>query len=344
MAAEAERRLEQESCRLHGRRMDLRAAETAAFFATYPQPGGGSGLVPAEIDHFPAANSDDEEADGEEEGTSEPGEQETMAELASDLVVAFNRDYELTRRLHLRSESVVYAARTRWSGFRVALKIHRDARVRGTPREIRVLARLQGHPSVATLVAWHPLPAYNTYAVATALVATDHPHEGPAAEAPDLLLPPELVPRYVRGLLEALAHMHARGVLCRDVKPSNFLWTGERVVAVDFDLCAFLDGRPLLSAAGTDGYRAPEVLDPLRACGRPSDVFSAGVVLAQMLLRVPEALLGDDPGAGHSPAALLRRLSHDNFGGDLVRRMLEPDPARRATVPQALGHPFLRFG
>lgn len=48
--------------------------------------------------------------------------------------------------------------------------------------------------------------------------------------------------RYMRALLEALHHLHSRGVLHRDVKPGNFLcdFPGDRFVLADFGLAEII--------------------------------------------------------------------------------------------------------
>jgi serine/threonine protein kinase/predicted Zn-dependent protease len=96
-------------------------------------------------------------------------------------------------------------------------------------------------------------------------------------------------------LAEALAHAHDRGVLHRDVKPSNILVTDDGLpMLLDFNLAQepSIDacGGPGGALGGTVAYMAPEQLDALaggeaeRVDAR-SDLYSLGVVLCECLMR-----------------------------------------------------------
>lgn len=97
-------------------------------------------------------------------------------------------------------------------------------------------------------------------------------------------------------LAEALAHAHERGVLHRDVKPSNVLIAADGTpMLLDFNLAheeiAPGDAGGPASLGGTVDYMAPEHLEALadargeRVDAR-SDVFSLGVLLYESLLGV----------------------------------------------------------
>ncbi|WP_165074529.1 serine/threonine-protein kinase [Paludisphaera rhizosphaerae] len=98
-------------------------------------------------------------------------------------------------------------------------------------------------------------------------------------------------------LAEALGHAHERGVLHRDVKPSNVLIASDGTpMLLDFNLAHEAitpDGGPGAAASlgGTVDYMAPEHLEALaEAVGdhvdARSDVFSMGVLLFEALLGV----------------------------------------------------------
>ena len=88
--------------------------------------------------------------------------------------------------------------------------------------------------------------------------------------------------RLARELLEALAHIHAAGILHRDVKPANvIIEPGGTAKLIDFGIALPRDATALTSTGlvlGTERYAAPEVMEGQPATER-SDLYSCGVVL-----------------------------------------------------------------
>jgi len=120
--------------------------------------------------------------------------------------------------------------------------------------------------------------------------------EGPTlaqmiAEKP---LEPREAARIARRLAEALAYAHSRGVVHRDVKPSNVLVdnTGEPYLA-DFGLAHLQEASRQLTRdgkyVGTPAYIAPEVINGSERANLPvSDQYALGVLLYELLCgRVP---------------------------------------------------------
>ncbi len=145
-------------------------------------------------------------------------------------------------------------------------------------------------------------------------------------------------------VLDGLTHAHRRGIVHRDVKPSNVLLEEGPEVAVrvlDFGLAQFDDADTLTAVGdvpGTLAYIAPERLDGADASVR-SDVWAVGVMLWESLAGshpvwgVPLPEVASTIAAGAPPLSSRR--------GDLPRRLLAAvdaslsvDPARRPTASQ----------
>ncbi|MCB9681026.1 MAG: serine/threonine protein kinase, partial [Alphaproteobacteria bacterium] len=89
----------------------------------------------------------------------------------------------------------------------------------------------------------------------------------------------------VRGLLDALAHAHARGVVHRDLKPSNVLVAGPEdlrpgLKLTDFGVAWSLGDRRVRSVTGTPRYMAPEQFrGDARDLGAWTDLYALGCMI-----------------------------------------------------------------
>lgn len=99
-------------------------------------------------------------------------------------------------------------------------------------------------------------------------------------------LPVDRVAAIGSGVADALAHVHARNMVHRDVKPGNVLLGGDGTVKLtDFGIARLVDAAKVTSTGlmvGTAGYLAPEQVagEPV---GPPADVYALGLVLLEAL-------------------------------------------------------------
>ncbi|GAA4597504.1 hypothetical protein GCM10023194_72530 [Planotetraspora phitsanulokensis] len=151
-------------------------------------------------------------------------------------------------------------------------------------------------------------------------------------------LDPRRVADIGRQVLGALRAVHAKGILHRDVKPSNVLVTEDRAVLTDFGLAA-LEGDVSLTQAGivlgSAGYIAPERVLGDKA-SPAADLWSLGATLYT-------AVEGRGLHGRRSAAAALAALTSgapipmERAGplAPVLRGLLQIDPARRLDAVRA---------
>ncbi len=116
-------------------------------------------------------------------------------------------------------------------------------------------------------------------------------------------LPPQEIVSIAEGLLSALAYMHRKGVVHRDIKPGNIIIEDEtgRVVLADFGLARKIESDSHLTQTGqllgTPYYVSPEQAQGQKATFA-SDVYSVGITLFEMAT-------GKLPFTGESPLQIL---------------------------------------
>ncbi|KAJ7951368.1 Non-specific serine/threonine protein kinase [Quillaja saponaria] len=154
---------------------------------------------------------------------------------------------------------------------------------------------------------------------------------------------------YFQQLINAVDYCHSRGVYHRDLKPENLLLDKSGVLKVsDFGLSTFSqqeDGL-LHTACGTPNYVAPEVLNDRGYNGTSSDIWSCGVILFVLMAGY---LPFDEPNL----MALYRKLCKADFAcpswfssgaKELLKRILDPDPLKRITIPDILENEWFKKG
>ncbi|MBI3469250.1 MAG: protein kinase [Planctomycetes bacterium] len=291
-------------------------------------------------------------------------------------------EYSIIRELGRGGMGVVYEAVHQGLGRRVALKVLFDTAVQSRSarerflREARTAASLHhtnivpvfdagtadGHLYFAmqlidgrSLEEW----AFNRDEPPGQSGATDKDCTQPASRLPSVrdagtLLEPQQVARLGLQAAEALAYAHARGVIHRDVKPSNLILdcSGTLWVA-DFGLARRPEDAAVTSSGarvGTPRYMSPEqATAQWEAMDARTDIYSLGVTLYELLTgralfsdSTPQQLLlqiiRSEP---QRPRRLNRRIPRDLE--TIVLKAMAKRPVDRYRSAQELAEDLRRF-
>lgn len=289
-------------------------------------------------------------------------------------------DFEIKGEVGRGGMGVVFEARQVSLDRRVALKVLPPvlSMSPGTTirfeREARASARLK-HPNIVSVHAIGEAEGYHYYAmefidgvplsrILDDLSVAKGGQESKEGNPPEPIEPwRELwagkerfitVARLVAEVADGLHYAHEHGVIHRDIKPGNLLWSKEgRLMISDFGL-ARVAGDPRMTQSGTFqgtvGYMSPEQI----AAGRMkldhrTDVYSLGTVLYEMLTLVPpfdgtsreevvSAVLTTDP---DPPRKLDRRIPRDLE--TICLHALEKNPARRYATAGQMAEDLRKF-
>ncbi|HEY7874327.1 MAG TPA: protein kinase [Actinomycetota bacterium] len=220
----------------------------------------------------------------------------------------FHGRYRLESKLAAGGMGTVYRAVDERLERRVAVKILRgdlaqEPRfVERFRREARSVAAL-AHPNIATVFDYGEDAGHHFIVMELAegrdLARLLREH-GP--------LSPDRSIRIAEQVCDALSHAHAAGVVHRDVKPANVIVGEQDLVKVtDFGIARVAGDSTLTatgSVLGSAHYISPEQANGA-AVGPPSDVYSTGIVVYEMLT-------GAVPFTGDSPVSVAMRHLRDN--------------------------------
>ena len=206
--------------------------------------------------------------------------------------------YEIVRRLGSGGFADVWEAHDLQLDEHVALKIVNDGRGMSgrVLREVEAAAALS-HPNIVALYDWFA-DGESSYLVWELV-------DGEPLDQLTGRLDDADVAAVGAELLEALAFAHSQGIIHRDVKPQNvMLDCYGHVKVMDFGIARMIDADTLTAdgdVIGTVAYMSPEQASGRRV-GPQSDVYSAGVVLYELLA-------GENPLRGATPAETLSNVA-----------------------------------
>ncbi|KAJ3321545.1 hypothetical protein HDV06_004081 [Boothiomyces sp. JEL0866] len=191
--------------------------------------------------------------------------------------------------------------------------------------ELSILHALSGHPNVAPLIN-----------------AIRHEDQHYFRE-----LTSNQIKSYMRSLLAALKHVHHKGYIHRDVKPSNFIFSleTERGVLIDFGLAQteverreelkFKQPKPIKLDKKRPFYIvAPEVLFKVVHQTRAIDIWSAGVILLSILTgQFPFFQSTDDVEAMLEISHIFGKLKMKQLAYSLSKSLLTFDRSFETNIP-----------
>ena len=222
-------------------------------------------------------------------------------------------DFRIVEEIGRGGFGVVYRAQQESLDRPVALKVlyqhrvHTEEEVGRFEREARAAARLD-HSGIVSVYAWGQ--DGTDFYIAQKLVGEGRT----VADELQVLKaggdPPKGYFRRVAGWLasvaEGLQHAHERGIVHRDVKPSNVLLDDDdRPFLGDFGLAKVEDGLELSRTgdfAGSPYYMSPEQADSRRGqVDHRADIYALGVTLYELLTLQP-------PFQGQSSHEIIRKI------------------------------------
>lgn len=232
--------------------------------------------------------------------------------------------YLILERLGEGGMATVYKARDTNLDRTMAIKVIRreafppeqiDILLKRFQREAKALAQLV-HPNIVNIID------FGSYEDSPYLVMNFLPG-GTLKEKLGRPLPWQEAIRLLLPVARALQFAHARGIIHRDVKPSNILLTesGDPMLT-DFGIAKILDSGDAQTLTGTGvGIGTPEYMAPEQwtgGSGPQIDIYSLGVVFYELVT-------GRKPYTADTPA------------GVLIKQLNEPLPRPTSLIPDLPG-------
>jgi WD40 repeat protein/serine/threonine protein kinase len=274
-------------------------------------------------------------------------------------------DYELHGEIASGGMGTVYLARQISLNRIVALKMIRSGKL-ATPKEIQMFKREAAaaatldHPNIVPIYDVGEIEGMHYFSMklieggnlADRIMAFAIP--GPSSSKGQLKSRHAVIARLLACLARAVHHAHQRGVLHRDLKPTNVLLDeADQPHLTDFGLAKLtetLDVMQSFAVMGTPAYMAPEqAFGNTRPLTIAVDIYSLGAILYELLG-------GRPPFQGTTAAEILSQVKSrepeplkqlnprsDTDLGTIASKCLEKDPETRYPTALALAEDLERY-
>ncbi|EEF33648.1 mak, putative [Ricinus communis] len=196
--------------------------------------------------------------------------------------------YEFIEKLGHGSYGCVWKAIHRLSGETVAIKILKKNYSSGDEclnlREVKSLRRMANHPNIVQL---KELALENNVAFLVFECMECNLHQVMKARGNRISSESE-VKNWCFQIFQGLAYMHKQGYFHRDLKPENLLVRHNTVKIGDLGLAREINSKPpYTDYVVTRWYRAPELLLRSSLYGSKVDMWSLGVIMAELFTFTP---------------------------------------------------------
>ena len=255
---------------------------------------------------------------------------------------------------------------------RVALEDQDEAAIRGYKGEIDLLKRLENVERVVRLFDWELNDERQTLSVLMEMGESDLNRVlTQRLNADEVTFDVTFTRYYWKEMLECVQSVHQYDIVHSDLKPANFLLLQGKLKLIDFGISNAIQDNTVNvhreQHIGTPNYMSPEALvdsnaasglpanvGKLMKLGKPSDVWSLGCILYQMVYgKPPFAHIANQmqrimaiPNPNHVidfPPTGVGAVPLSSGLMKTLRRCLNRDPAQRPTVEELLrpADPFL---
>jgi len=254
--------------------------------------------------------------------------------------------YSFGKVVGVGSFAKVRVARHKLTGQQVAIKTYEKSKVKDTnqwkriQQEIKLMEKLD-HPLVIRLFETIESPR-RVHIVMEYLPGANLCAHVKAKRR----LPEHEAKRIFADVACSLEYLHAQHVVHRDIKLENIIFDKQgNAKLIDFGFSVNCKDKRLKVFCGTPSYMAPEIVKRAEYKGKPTDIWSLGVILFAMIS-------GCFPFSAKAYPDLYKKIVRGHYrfpdnlfspgAQELVSSMLVMDPGKRPSISQVRAHPWLK--